>query len=208
MKETNQVFIRGLNIILFSVFIISCASISELKALYQLPPKSEKLKGKKAALRIVDARSETGLLMKGAQKEYKYFPGNISLSIGHFKEPGFKIGVFQVPDMMKEAFKRSLENAGFELLIEQFPEEPQLMIVLNELFLDLVNQKWVAKINYEAMLVKNEKVLATQTISGQAERYKLVGRGQADVVMGEILTDTVNSLDVAKLFQQGKVSVP
>jgi hypothetical protein len=55
---------------------------------------------------------------------------------------------------------------------------------------------------FEARLMKEGELLASQTISGQAERLKVLGRRDADKVMGEIFSDVVNRLDVPRLFQQ------
>ena len=91
---------------------------------------------------------------------------------------------------------------GIEVIPEREKGETELVIVLKDLLLDLIDRKWVATMEYEARLVKDQKILIKQTITGQAERLKLIGRGQADVVMGEIFTDMVNRLNVPRLFQQ------
>ena len=59
----------------------------------------------------------------------------------------------------------------------------------------------MVKISYEAKLLKEGKVLATRTVSGQAERFKLIGRDEADRAMGEIFSDMINRLDVVGLFK-------
>ncbi|MCD4716111.1 MAG: hypothetical protein K8R45_05145, partial [Desulfobacterales bacterium] len=72
---------------------------------------------------------------------------------------------------------------------------------LNEFLLDLVDQRWMVKMSYEAKLLKEGKVLATRTVSGQAERFKLIGRDEAGRAVGEIFTDMINRLDVLGFFQ-------
>ncbi|MBW1912391.1 MAG: hypothetical protein JRI43_04325 [Deltaproteobacteria bacterium] len=76
----------------------------------------------------------------------------------------------------------------------------ELVIVVNEFVLDLVGRNWVTSMGYEARLEKDGSVRARQKRDGQAERIKLVGRSQADIMMGDIFTDIVNSLDVGTLF--------
>jgi len=201
MKVTNQVLVRILTIMLFSPFIISCASIPQLKVQYQLPPRSKELKGKRVVLVFKDDRTNKKILGQGALKEFNNFSGNISFSLTRKNEPESKMGVYQVSELMREAFKRRLENLGLEVLFIQLHGKPQISITLNEFLLDLVDRKWVAKMNYKASLVKDGKVIASQNISGQAERYKLMGRGEAETAVGEIFTDMVNRLDVPGLFQ-------
>ena len=55
---------------------------------------------------------------------------------------------------------------------------------------------------YEARLVKGKEILAKQTISGQVERLKIVGRGQADVAMDELFSDLINRTDVGRLLKK------
>ena len=205
MKNLNQVLAKGLFILLLAVSLVSCASIPELKLHYQLPPASDQLKGMQVVLTFDDARDIKQILGPGAKKEFKNFSGNISFSVARYKESGFKLGAFGFSGLMREAFKRRLENLGLGLFVEQSPGTPQLLIILREFTLDLVNRRWVAQMNYEARLVKNGEVLAAQTISGQAERYKLIGRREADTALGEIFTDLINKLDVVRLFEQARL---
>jgi hypothetical protein len=70
---------------------------------------------------------------------------------------------------------------------------------------DLVKKKWTVTMSYEARIIQNGEVLATQIISGQGERVKVVGKGDADKVMGEVFEDLVNRLDVPRLFRQARL---
>ena len=149
-----------------------------------------------------DHRAAGELLGKGAQKEFKNFSGNISFSLARGKESGFKMGIYDLPSLFTEAFKRRLKNLGIEVVSEREEGKNTIIIDLKEFLLDLKNRKWVVSMEYEAKLETDGKVLAKQMISGQAERVKLIGRKQADVVLGEIFTELVNKLDVGRLFQQ------
>ena len=206
MKEINQALtsglFRGLLTLFVSLLMVSCASIPELQILYKLPPPSKQLKGRLVALTIDDARASKTVLGKGAEEEFKGFSGNISLSIGDYNKKEFKVGIFRVPDLMREAFKRKLENSGVEVLPEKTLGKLELMIVLREFSLDLEGREWVAKMSYEARLIKGKTTLANQIINGKAERYHLFGRDNADDLMGEIFTDMVNAFDLARLFKQ------
>ena len=202
MKKINQAWRHYMVILLLLTAMISCATIPHLNVEYRLPPKSDELKGKKVSLVFEDRRAVKDILGKGAQKDFKNFSGNISYSLARGKEKGFKIGLYTIPSLLMEVFKLRLENLGIEVVSEGEKSETAIVIVLKDLILDLINRKWVVTMDYEAGLVRDQKILARQMISGQGERLKLVGRGQADVVMGEIFTDMVNRLNVARLFQQ------
>jgi hypothetical protein len=201
MKGINQAIAKSLPIILISAFIISCASIPQLKVRYQLPPQSDRLKGRKVILVVEDARPETVIVGNGAKKDFENFPGTISLRIARHNEPGLDIGLYDPSALIEEGFRRKLENEGMELVSGQTLGEPELLIVLNEFLLDLVDRRWMVKMSYEAKLLKEGKVLATRTVSGQAERLKFIGRDEADRAVGEIFTDMINRLDVLGFFQ-------
>lgn len=205
MGIINQGMVKGLGNILLLVFVVSCATIPELKVHYQLPPASDNLKGKRVYLAFEDARKTKEMFGNAAKQEFGNYTGNISFSVARYNEPGFKIGPFKLTDMVKEGFKRRLENAGLEVLSVKSATEPQLLIVLNEFMIDLVDRKWVAKMAYEARLMKDGKTLSTQVISGEAERLKLIGRREADTVSAEIFTDMINRVDLLRLFQQGNL---
>ncbi len=202
MREIDKVFARALVVILVSTFLVSCASIPDLRVNYQLPPRSDQLKGNKVILKIEDARKAKEVLGQGAKKELEGFSGNFSLSVADYKEKGFKIGIFDVPSMLREVFQRKLENLGLKVQFGESRERPHLFIVLKEFLLDREGKKWVARMSYEGKLVTNAGFMASQAINGQAERYELLGREEADVALGEILTDLVNRLDVVMLFQK------
>jgi hypothetical protein len=201
MKKINQAIAKSLTIILISALMISCASIPQLKVRYRLPPQSDRLKGRKVVLVVKDARPKTVIVGNGAKEDFENFPGTISLSIARQNEPGLAIGLYDPSALFEEGFKRKLENEGMELAPRQTLGEPELLIVLNEFLLDLVDRRWMVKMSYEAKLLKEGKVLATRTINGQAERFKLIGRDEADRAVGEIFTDMINRLDVLDLFQ-------
>ena len=91
---------------------------------------------------------------------------------------------------------------GIEVLTEPEKTEPVIEIDLQNFLLDLVHRKWVAEISYEVRLIKDNKLLARETISGNAERLKMLSQSDAEKVLGEIFTDVVNKVDFRKLFQQ------
>jgi hypothetical protein len=202
MEEKNRARTPFIVMLFVLMAVSACTTIPELKVTYQLPKRSESLKGKKIFVGFEDARKSKDLIGKGAQEQYKNFSGNITLFFTRGDEEGFKIGVYHVPALFNEVFKEKLEHLGAEVVSESKESEVEMMIVLKDLLLDLADRDWVVWMDYEARLMKQGELLASQTISGQAERLKVLGRRDADKVMGEIFSDVVNRLDVPRLFQQ------
>lgn len=202
IKKTRRYFI---GILFLLTGVVSCATVPELNVSYRLPPKSDELKGKKVFFGFEDVRKSKDLIGGGARESFKNFSGNISFSLARGDEPGFKMGVYDIPSLFREVFERRLEYLGVEVVSSRTESEIEMVIVLKDFLLDLIDRKWTVTIAYEARVRKDGEVLASQMISGEAERLKLVGRGDADKVMGEIFTDMVNRLDVARLFQQARL---
>jgi len=202
IKKTRRYFI---GILFLLTGVVSCATVPELNVNYRLPPESEELKGKKVFFGFEDVRKSKDLIGEGAREAFKNFSGNISFSLARGDEPGFKMGVYDIPSLFREVFEKRLEYSGVEVVSDRTESEIEMVIVLKDFLLDLIDRKWTVTMAYEARVRKDGEVLASQMISGEAERLKLVGRGDADKVMGEIFTDLVNRLDVARLFQQARL---
>ena len=202
MKSTNQVFAFVLPVVCLVLITIGCASIPQLNVHYRLPPLSDALENKTVTLKIEDARTSKTVIGPGAEKDFKNFPGNLSLSVSRHQEEGFRIGIFSVVDLFEEVVKKRLEYLGLDVIANPEEPAPGFLLVVKELSLDLVERKWVAKMAIETKLLVNGKIKASQSVSGQAERVKIVGRREADKVMGEIFTDVINQVDVVKLFRQ------
>ena len=192
-------------IVIFSLFVLifSCTKIQYIQVDYRLPPEKVDLKGKKVLLTFQDNRTPKNILGAGAKSDYKNFSNNFSYSLARGTDKGFKIGVFDLPDLFMEAFTNRLENSGLTVLKEKGGEDAEMVIVLNEFLLDRVNLTWKFSMAYEVKLIKEGKVATTQMKTGEGERLKLLGRKEADTVVGETFTDMVNQLNVERLFQQG-----
>jgi uncharacterized lipoprotein YajG len=182
------------NVLLFSLVMLigvlgaACATKSYINVNYRLPLSSYDLKGKKVFLEIKDMRSDKAVFGEKAKTKFKDFTG-----------------LFILPSLFEAAFSRRLENMGIEILTEQKETEPVIEIDLQNFLLDLADRKWVAEISYEARFIKENRLLARETISGSAKRYKLLSQGDVEKVLGEIFTDMVNNLDFRKLFQQAEL---
>ena len=201
----KKLSLRGLYVTVCPVlllFIVSCSSISYLKVNYHLPAQTNELTGKKVFLAFRDERQNKNLLGEGARQDFKNFSENISLTISRGNEEGSRIGVFDLPALFLEAFKRKFEASGITVVKEKEEAPVEVDIVLTEFLLDQANLKWQFDMAYEARAVKGGEALAKQMISGQSERVKLLGLREADILVGESFTALVNKLDVGRLLQQ------
>jgi hypothetical protein len=195
---------RYFKILLIAIFIIfiavSCSKKPFIKISYQLPPSTDVLKSKKVFFNFKDMRSEKGIFSETARSKFRSFTGDFSLSLITGDGDSFSSGEFDLPSLFQKAFSKRLEQMGAETFFEARREYTCIEIVLKTFHLGLIDRTWVARIGYEASLIKNNKVLSTQNINGNAKRYKLTGNRDAEKLLGELFTDVVNKVDIFGLF--------
>jgi hypothetical protein len=195
-------------LILFLLTAVSCSTVPVLHVNYRVPEKTNQLQGKKVFLEIRDSRTDKDMLGEGAREDFKNNPENVSLSVAEGKERGFKIGVFSLGDMMREIFKERLTGLGLDVVtdIGSRGEEPTLVIDLQAFKLDLtkgaVKRTWTARISYIAEIQGKGKALASNKISGESEKLKIVLRKEADSLISDLVTDLANRLDAEALLRQ------
>jgi len=203
-KPSHDVLLFSL-VMFMGVLVLACATKSYINVNYQIPLSSYDLKGEKIFLEIKDMRPDKTIFSEKAKNKFKNFTGLFLFSLSQGEKKNYVVGAFDLPSLYKAAFSRRLENLGIVMLKEAETTEPVIEIDLQKFFLDLVDRKWVAQISYEARLIKDNKLLARETISGDAERYKLISQGDVEKVLGEIFTSLVNKLDFQKLLQQAEL---
>ncbi|MBN1850877.1 MAG: hypothetical protein JW932_20095 [Deltaproteobacteria bacterium] len=190
----------GIFFVLF--FINSCATVPELRVEYRVPTQSEAFKGKEIVLIFEDIRENREILGPGAKEEFQGFTGNFTLSIAYGKDKGFRIGSYDLQALFMEIFKKRFESLGISVVPENETAREKVVIALKEFSLDLDKRKWIAKMDYEARLFKDDRMVKKQMMNGQTDHVKILGRTQAHKVIGEIFTELINKMDIVNLFQE------
>jgi hypothetical protein len=190
-----------LTIIGFLLSLIwACASPPYLNVRYNLPPASDVLQGKKVILNLKDTRINKNIFTEKAQKEFDNFDGSFVLSLTEGKISG-PVEILDLPSLFKEALKKRLETMGVEVVTGDMNDAPLLEITLEKFFLDLKGRNWIADISYETKLTRDNKNIAREKVSGKAERYKVMGKGAGEKLIGEIFSESINQLDIQNLFK-------
>ena len=86
---------------------------------------------------------------------------------------------------------------------EPSPEVLVLRIDINQFRINLVGQKWMADVGFEAKLIEGQQTISRETVSASAQQVKIMGSAGAEEVIGEIFTDAINRLNIERLFDQG-----
>lgn len=206
--------IKTLAIILFVAMAISCcASKNYLVVNYQLPPETVTANDSDISLIFKDQRAEPALVTKSAKMALKDFSGNFTLIVvsddkarddkARDDKEKRLVGAFSLCSMIKRIFKQRLENAGIRVVPEDQSQPTAIEIILKEFKLDLVERKWVVHMTYQANLLKKNRFVAGQTITGNAERLRVFGNKDAEKVIGELISDAVNRLNLDEFFPSG-----
>lgn len=193
--------IKVFSMILFIGILTSfCASKNLLTVKYQLPPQPVQPKEIKVALQVKDMRENPNIATKSARLALKNFTENFVLIVAQENKNDRLVGAFGLSSMLKKIFKHRLENAGVVVTEEQDPSIPLVEIVLKEFTIDLPNRNWVITMSYQANLIEQNRVVAGETVTGSAERLRVIGSKDAEIVLGELVTEVANKLNLNELL--------
>ena len=194
--------IRTISIILVVGVLSSfCASKNFLAVNYQLPMESVELQDPRVVLTVKDMREDTRIVTASAKKALKDFTGHFALIVAQKNKKDRLVGAYSLNSMVREIFYQRLRNAGVEVVTEEDIGIPTVEIVLKEFLLDLANRKWVITMNYQANLIRENRVVAGEKIAGSAERLRVVSGKNAELIIGDLVSDVVNRLNLNEFLQ-------
>lgn len=194
--------IKAISIILFVAMAVSfCASKNFLVVNYELPEEPQIPGETSVSLVFKDSREDPAIVTKSAKMALKDFSGNFTLIVAQENKNNRLVGAFSLPSMIRQIFKHRLENAGIRVASEEENRETVVEIILKAFKLDLVERKWVINMTYQANLVRQNRFIAGEMITGSAERLRVVGSKDAELIVGELITDVVNRLNLSELFK-------
>jgi hypothetical protein len=180
-----------------------CTSKNYLVVNYRLPSETAALEETEVSLIFEDQRGEQAIVSQSARKALEDFSGNFALIVAGDNKDEQLIGAFSLSSMIKTIFKKRFEHAGIRVAPEDQSQPTAVEILLKEFKIDLVKQKWIVQMSYQANLIREGRFIGGQTITGNAERLRVVASKDAEMIMGELLTDAVNRLNLDALFQPG-----
>ncbi len=187
------------------ILIGACSSKQFLIVQYEMPAPSDVLTGREVLPIVSDYRENKTFLTENARKALKEFDDTYSLVAVNADGSGNLLGIYEVDALLLEIFKHRLNNLGVRVPPPSSYSEYEVEIYLKDFKLDLAGRKWVMQMSYQANLIKDGKKLATETVSGSAERVKLTGKSDAEKLLGELMSDMVNKLDLPKLFLHSSI---
>jgi hypothetical protein len=188
--------------LLAAVLALACASSNVLGVNYLLPARSEAPIGRSVVIAFEDARQDSALLSPSARAELEGFTNVYALTVSKPGRSGELKGAYTLGPLFQEILRYRLEAAGVKVLPSGAAADAQFQFVLKEFRMDFGDRKWSAAVAYEGRLLKNEALLSQQTVNGSAERVMWMKKADAEKVIGELVSDAVNQMDLASLFKQ------
>jgi hypothetical protein len=188
--------------LLAALFAVACATSNVLSVNYLLPARSAEAIGRSVVIAFEDARKDSAVLSPSAREELEGFTNVYALTVSKPGRSGELKGAYPLGPLFTEILRYRLEDAGVRVLPSGAGADAQLKFVLKEFRMDFGDRKWSATVAYEARLLKNEALLSQQSVNGSAERVMWMKKADAEKVVGELVSDTVNQMDLATLFKQ------
>jgi hypothetical protein len=188
--------------LLVALSAAACATSNVLGVNYQLPARPSEPIPHSVAIVFEDARKDSALLSRSAREELEGFTNVFALTVSKPGRSSELKGAYPLGPLFTEILRYRLEDAGLKVLPSSAGADAQFTFVLKEFQMDFGDRKWSAAVAYEARLVKNEALLSRQTVNGSAERVMWMKKADAEKVIGELMSDTINQMDLAALFKQ------
>jgi hypothetical protein len=195
----------GLVVLLSVCCCLACAGRSYLIVDYAVPPATDALKGQTVRIAMVDDRVETAVLAPQAAARFTDFADRYSLAWVMPNKERVLAGEHDLLTALAETFKKRLTQMGAVVSLRSHPEIPVLTVSLTRMTVDLQERKWIVELGYEAVLRKATGAQAKETVRGNAERVRVIGRKGADMVLSDIFSDATNRLDLVKMFKQAQL---
>lgn len=189
-------------LLLVSTLIQACAAKPYLAMSYQLPAPSASQIGKKACLTVADTRDSTEIFEDSARKVFKDFNGTFNLTVLSIDDKSRGYGNIELEMLFQKALEERLRNMGIEILSTCSDQQPSMRVEIKIFKINLSSHKWKAKVAYEASLTTDGRKTVKESVTGNAERVKLVGSKAAETAVAGLFTDVINRLDINRLFDQ------
>lgn len=180
----------------------ACAASNVLSVHYQLPARPSGPIPRSVTLAFQDGRKTDAFLTPMARQELENFSNVYALTVSQRGGSGELKGAYELAPLFREILRVRLENAGLRVVAAGAKADAEFKLGLKEFKLDFGDRKWTALIAYDAMLLKDGALLAQQAVTGNAERVKIIGKTDAEKMLGELLSDAINQMDLTALFKQ------
>ncbi len=185
---------------LVPLLLTACARPYHFYVKYNVPASKSQSLEKKVYLKVIDDRETNNFLSEAASNEFDLWDGTFALYYSE-KKPQSAVDTYSLTALIRTIMTQRLESKGIMVVEQKSNDLPVFELTLKKLYLELQDRNWLSDISYEVKLTSDNLKTGRETVSGKAERTKVMGRGAGETLVSEILTDTINRLDIDKLFK-------
>ncbi len=196
----------GQTIAIAMLFLIAgCVGRAYLIVDYQVPESTPQLADQTVRILIKDQRKIKSVLSPAAAEIFSDFEDRYSLAWITSDSQRVLAGEYQLNDLLYRTIEKRLIQLGAAVTSDADSTATPLTLTLTKLNVNQLGVKWYAAMTCEAKLTPANQYMAKETVSGSAERVRIVGRKGADMVLSQVFSDVLNRIDWVKLFQTAKL---
>lgn len=178
------------------ILLAACAGPQVMNVTYELPPVPVQEPGRAVAISFEDARRETAFLAPSARRELEWFADAFSLTVYHLGRSELR-GAYEAGPLFRALLRERLAAAGIRTAAGSSEE---VRLVLKEFRLDYGERKFKGATAFEVILMRSGEVVRRQSVTGSAERSRIMARSDAEKTVGDLVSEAFNKLDVAALL--------
>ncbi|MBW1864153.1 MAG: hypothetical protein JRI64_00620 [Deltaproteobacteria bacterium] len=204
MKQDKSILGTLLAAGIIMLMLAACAKPYHFYVKYDVPESSVDLKGQAVNLQILDGRDSKNFLSEKAGNEFDRWDNRFALYHTPKKPKGY-IETYPLAGLIEATMKKRLETMGITVVEGKTDATPLFELTLNTFFLNLDDRTWVSDFSYEVKLTLDNQKIGREKVSGQAERTKIMGRGAGEILVGDIFTESINKLNIQKLFKNAGI---
>jgi hypothetical protein len=192
----------GVGLLAIGILTVACASSNVMNVQYQLPALAGGPIPRSVVIVFEDDRKSSAFLTRSAREELEGFSDVYALTVSRPGRGSELKGAYPLGPLFTEILRYRLEDSGVKVMPPGADADAELNLVLKEFQLDFGDRKWSASVAYETRLLKNGTLLSMQAVTGSAERVMFMKKADAEKVVGELVSDAINQMDLTGLFKR------
>ena len=192
----------GVGLLAIGILTAACASSNVMNVQYQLPALAGGPIQRSVVIVFEDDRKSSAFLTRSAREELEGFSDVYALTVSRPGRGSELKGAYPLGPLFTEILRYRLEDSGVKVVPPGANADAELNLVLKEFQLDFGDRKWSASVAYETRLLKNGTLLSMQAVTGNAERVMFMKKADAEKVVGELVSDAINQMDLTGLFKR------
>jgi len=181
--------------------VVACAKPYRLNVAYQTPQAPGEVSVGSVVLTVTDKRGNMDIFSESARKEFDQWDGTFAL-VQKDAPDAKPVVANDLAALFENALEKRLNAMGIDVVEGTIDDAPLFSVSLLSFRLNLDKRTWKSDITFAASLTRDQQNIASEKVSAQAERTKVMGKGAGEQLIGELFTESINQLNIEKLFEK------